>query len=43
VHRPHQSWQQQSPEHDERVVPLDAWVQRRRVLGGVINAYHRAA
>jgi putative transposase len=32
------------PNHDEMVVmPLDAPVQRRKVLGGVINEYHWAA
>jgi hypothetical protein len=41
---PDQSRQQRPPEHDERVgVPLDAPVQRRKVPGGVINEYHRAA
>ena len=43
-HRPHQSRDQRPPDQDEPVVvPLDQPVQRRKVLGGVINEHHRAA
>jgi hypothetical protein len=43
-HRPHQSPQQRPPDHDESaVVPLGSLVERRKILGGVINEYHRAA
>jgi putative transposase len=44
AHRPNRSRQQRPPDHDESIViPLDVPVQRREVLGGVINEYHRAA
>jgi putative transposase len=44
-HRPHQSRQQRPTDHDDQtdVPPLDLPVQRRKVLGGVINEYYRAA
>ncbi|GAA0426816.1 hypothetical protein Acor_65530 [Acrocarpospora corrugata] len=44
AHRPHQSRQQRPPDQDEQVVvPLEGWIQRRKVLSGAINEYHRAA
>jgi putative transposase len=43
-HRPHQSRQQRPPDQDGQVSPpLDSPVQRRKVLGGVINEYYQAA
>jgi putative transposase len=43
-HRPHQTQDQRPPDHDEPVVvPLDAPVQRRKLLGGVTNECHRTA
>jgi putative transposase len=43
-HRPHQSRQQRPPDHDDQTsAPLDLPIHRRKVLGGVINEYYRAA
>ena len=43
-HRPHQSRQQRPPDHDDRAYSSLDWpVQPRKVLGGVINQYFRAA
>ena len=43
-HRPHQSRQQRPPDqNDQASPPLDLPVQRRKVLGGVINKYYQAA
>jgi putative transposase len=43
-YRRHQSRRQRPPDYDESVVTLlDAPIRRRKVLGGVINEYHRAA
>jgi putative transposase len=43
-HRPHQSRDQRPPAQSVPVVvPLTAPVQRRKLLGGVINEYYRAA
>jgi putative transposase len=43
-HRPHQSRQQRPPDHDDQAsAPLNLPVQRRKMLGGVINEYYHAA
>ena len=43
-HRPHQSRQQRPPDRDDQArVLLDLPVQRRKVLGGMINEYYHAA
>ena len=43
-HRPHQSRGQQAPNDSPgRVVDLTAEIRRRKVLGGLINEYHRTA
>jgi transposase InsO family protein len=41
AHRPHQGRGQRPPDHDEHVaVPLEGWIERHKILGGVINEYH---
>jgi putative transposase len=44
-HPPHQALDQRAPhdEHRPAALPLDGLIRRHRVLGGVINEYHRAA
>jgi putative transposase len=44
-HRPHQALDQRAPndEHRPAALPIDGLIRRHRVLGGVINEYHRAA
>ena len=43
-HRPNQSRNQRPPGQNELVVvPLAGPVPRRKLLGGMINEYHRAA
>jgi putative transposase len=43
-HRPHQALDQHAPndEHRPAAMPIDGLIRRHRVLGGVINEYHRA-
>jgi putative transposase len=44
-HRPHQALAQHAPndEHRPAALPIDGLIRRHRILGGVINEYHRAA
>jgi putative transposase len=44
-HRPHQALDQRAPnnEHRPAAISNDGLIRRHRILGGVINEYHRAA
>ena len=42
-HRPHQSLQQGPPRQTVGVVDISARIERKQVLGGLINEYRRAA
>jgi transposase InsO family protein len=44
-HRPHQALDQCAPndEHQRAAIPNHGPIRRHRILGGVINEYHRAA
>jgi putative transposase len=42
-HRPHQSLRQEPPRRPGRAVDITARIERRQVLCGLINEYHRAA
>jgi transposase InsO family protein len=42
-HRPHQSLQQEPPRQTGRAVKITARIERKQVLGGLINEYRRAA
>jgi transposase InsO family protein len=44
-HRPHQALDQRAPndEHRPAAIPNYGLIRRHRILGGVINEYHRAA
>jgi transposase InsO family protein len=42
-HRPHQSLRQEPPRRPAGVVDFTARIERRQVLGGLINEYRRAA
>ena len=42
-HRPHQSLQQEPPRRLAGAVNIAARIERKQVLGGLINEYRRAA
>jgi putative transposase len=43
-HRPHQGLQQEPPLRESgHAVDITAWIERRQVLGGLVNEYRRAA